>query len=183
MYEEIKQQTEAALVALLDKAKLDRGDLLVIGCSTSEIAGGVIGKMSTPQAAQAVFDAAAPLLSERGVFLAAQCCEHLNRTLIVERAYADAHGLCRVNVVPKPDAGGAFAAYVYEKLTAPVAVQSVRAQAGMDIGDTLIGMHLCPVAVPVRTDIDAIGAAHLVLARTRAPYVGGKRAHYDEALS
>ncbi|MCI8360239.1 MAG: TIGR01440 family protein, partial [Clostridiales bacterium] len=111
-----------------------------------------------------------------------QCCEHLNRALIIERAAALRYGLERVNVVPQPKAGGSFATAAYAAFTAPVAVEGVKAQAGMDIGDTLIGMHVAPVAVPVRLDIRQIGEARLVCARTRPKFIGGERAHYDPAL-
>ena len=179
---EVKDAVALALTELLEQAKTERGDLVVIGCSSSEIAGGVIGKSSVPEYAQAVYEGAVSVLEARGLFLAAQCCEHLNRSLIVERAYADAHGLCRVNAVPQVHAGGSFAACAYARMNSPCAVTRVRAQAGLDIGDTLIGMHLAPVAVPVRLSVRKVGCANLVAARSRLPFVGGERAHYDDAL-
>ena len=182
MDQEIKTQVETALTELLAAAHLSRGDLVVVGCSSSEIAGGRIGKASAPEAAEAVYAALAPILKEHGLYLAAQCCEHLNRALIVEEEYALAHSLTRVNVVPWQHAGGAFATHVYSRLSKPCAVLHVQAQAGLDIGDTLIGMHLAPVAVPVRVSVKKIGEANLVLARTRLPFVGGERARYDEEL-
>lgn len=179
---EIRNQVKTAVSELLAVAKLSRGDLLVVGCSSSEVAGGVIGKNSAPEAARAVYEALAPVLAENGIFLAAQCCEHLNRSLIVEKEYALSHNLTRVNVVPHAHAGGAFATHVYGAMQAPCAVTSVQAQAGLDIGQTLIGMHLAPVAVPVRTSVKAIGGAVLSAARVRLPFVGGSRACYDEDL-
>ena len=178
----VQNAVNAALKELLEKARLNRGDLVVIGCSTSEIAGGLIGKASAPEYARAVFDGAMPILKEKGLYLAAQCCEHLNRSLIVERAYADAHGLTRVNAVPQIHAGGSFATHAYAQFADPCAVMAVQAQAGLDIGDTLIGMHLAPVAVPVRLAVKRVGEANLVAARSRLPFVGGERAVYDEDL-
>jgi uncharacterized protein (TIGR01440 family) len=114
--------------------------------------------------------------------LAAQCCEHLNRAIILEEAAAEKYRLPIVNAVPQPKAGGSFATAAYRAFEHPVAVESVQAHAGMDIGDTLIGMHLRPVAVPVRLDVKKIGEANLVCARTRPKYIGGERAHYDPEL-
>lgn len=182
MYEEIRGQARAALEELLEAARLKAGDLLVIGCSSSEIMGEHIGKGSSLEAAQAVFDGVWPLLQERGVFLAAQCCEHLNRALILEAAAAERFGYEPVNVRPWAHAGGAFATTVYEHMEAPVAVEHIRAHAGMDIGDTLIGMHLRDVAVPVRVSVKRIGQANLVCARTRPKSIGGERARYVDAL-
>ena len=183
MLEQIKQQTEAAVRELIELAGLSAGDLLVVGCSSSEIVGEKIGKGSSLSAAEAVYEAMAPVLRERGIFLAAQCCEHLNRALIVEKAYADAHGLEQVAVRPMPKAGGSFATTAYENFEHPVAVEAVSANAGIDIGGTLIGMHLRRVAVPVRLVIKQIGAAPILCARTRPKYIGGARAVYPENLS
>ena len=182
MYEEIRGQARAALEELLEAARLKAGDLLVIGCSSSEIMGEHIGKGSSLEAAQAVFDGVWPLLQERGVFLAAQCCEHLNRALILEAAAAERFGYEPVNVRPWAHAGGAFDTTVYAHMEAPVAVEHIRAHAGMDIGDTLIGMHLRDVAVPVRVSVKRIGQANLVCARTRPKSIGGERARYVDAL-
>lgn len=156
--------------------------LLVVGCSSSEIGGKRIGTTSSLELAQAAFDGIYPVLEEGGIYLAAQCCEHLNRALIVEREAAEKYGLEPVNVVPQPKAGGSFATTAYARFRQPTAVESVAAHAGMDIGGTLIGMHLRRVAVPVRLDIDHIGEAILLCARTRPKFVGGSRAVYDDAL-
>lgn len=173
-----------AAAALCDTAKLVRGDIFVVGCSSSEIMGECIGTGSNAQVGQLVFDALCGELHSRGIFLAAQCCEHLNRALIVERAAAAQYSLEQVNVIPQPKAGGSFATAAYQGFNAPVAVESLRknALAGMDIGGTLIGMHLHPVVVPVRLALDHIGQAGLICARTRAKFIGGSRAHYDENL-
>lgn len=175
---EIREQAEQAVRGLLEAAKLRSGDLLVIGCSSSEIMGERIGKGSSVEAAGAVWEGIAPVLSEQGILLAAQCCEHLNRALIVERSTAEKFGYEPVNVRPWAHAGGSFATTVWENMQDPVAVEHIRAHAGMDIGDTLIGMHLRDVAVPVRLDVKRIGRANLVCARTRPKFIGGERARY-----
>ena len=175
---EIRMQAEQAIKELLAVAKLRSGDLLVIGCSSSEIVGQRIGKGSSMEAAEAVWEGIVPILSEQGIRLAAQCCEHLNRALIVERETAEKYGYEPVNVRPWAHAGGSFATAVWEHMEDPVAVEHIRAHAGMDIGDTLIGMHLRDVAVPVRLEVKKIGQANLVCARTRPKYIGGERAWY-----
>ena len=182
MFEQIKEQAENAVRELLEVSKLQPGDLLVIGCSSSEIMGERIGKGSSMEAAQAVYEGIAPVLEEKGILLAAQCCEHLNRALIVERSTAEKFGYEPVNVRPWAHAGGSFATTGWEHMEHPAAVEHVRAHAGMDIGDTLIGMHLREVAVPVRLSIRKIGAASLVCARTRPKFVGGERARYVDEL-
>ena len=182
MFEQIKEQAERAVRELLEVSKLRPGDLLVIGCSSSEIMGERIGKGSSMEAARAVYDGIAPVLEEKGILLAVQCCEHLNRALIVERSTAEKFGYEPVNVRPWAHAGGSFATTVWEHMEQPAAVEHVRAHAGMDIGDTLIGMHLREVAVPVRLSIRKIGAASLVCARTRPKFVGGERARYVDEL-
>ena len=182
MFESIKNQAEAAITELLGVAGLHPGDLLVIGCSSSEIMGAHIGKGSSLEAAQAVYAGIAPVLASRGILLAAQCCEHLNRALIIERATAEKFGYEPVNVRPWAHAGGSFATTVWENMQEPVAVEHIRASAGMDIGDTLIGMHLKDVAVPVRLAVKKIGEANLVCARTRPKFIGGERAQYVEEL-
>ena len=176
--EEIRKQAESAMRELLSEAKLSAGQILVIGCSSSEIVGARIGKGSSMEAAEAVFAGIAPVLSEQGILLAAQCCEHLNRALILERATAEKYGYEPVNVKPWAHAGGSFATTVWEHMKDPVAVEHIRAHAGMDIGDTLIGMHLRDVAVPVRLQVKKIGEASVVCARTRPKYIGGERARY-----
>ena len=181
--EKIRQQCAEATKELLATAQLSAGDILVVGCSTSEVLGQKIGTYSSRETAEAIFDGIAPALKEQGVFLAAQCCEHLNRALILEQEAACRYGLEQVNVIPQPKAGGSFATVCYQRFQTPVAVEQLScAKAGMDIGDTLIGMHLARVAVPVRLSMNAIGQAHLVCARTRLKFVGGARAVYDETL-
>ena len=176
---DIREQSRRAAAELLEKARLLPGDLFVVGCSSSEILGGTIGRASSLETAQAVLDGIYPLLREQGVFLAAQCCEHLNRALIVEADCARRYGYDPVSVRPQPKAGGSFAASAWEAFERPVAVEHIRAHAGLDIGGTLIGMHLRDVAVPVRLRLDHIGRAILLCARTRPKFIGGSRACYE----
>lgn len=178
MYEDIKSAARDAAAELIEIAALRRGDIFVVGCSSSEIVGAVIGKGSAFDAAKAVLDGIYPVLRERGIYLAAQCCEHLNRALIVERECAERYGYEIVSVKPQPKAGGSFATAAYETFEAPVALEHIKAHAGLDIGGTLIGMHLRDVAVPVRLSISQIGEARLLCARTRPKYIGGARAIY-----
>lgn len=180
MYEELKEQAAATAEELCDKAGLRAGQILVVGCSTSEVCGSRIGSNSNPEAAQAVFAGIHEVVKKRGAYLAAQCCEHLNRAIIIEQAAVP--GAEYVNVVPQPKAGGSFATAAYAAFEHPVAVEEIRADAGLDIGDTLIGMHLKHVAVPVRLEHHTIGEAHITAARVRPKFIGGSRAHYDESL-
>ena len=179
-YAKLTAQARQATEELLQAAHLETGDIFVVGCSSSEIMGGRIGKDSSMEAAAAVLAGVLPPLQEQGVYLAAQCCEHLNRAVILEREAAEKAGLETVNVVPQLKAGGAFATTVYSRLNAPVAVEEVRAKAGLDIGGTLIGMQLARVAVPVRLSVTQIGEARILCARTRPPFIGGSRAVYSQ---
>lgn len=177
--EKIKEQARRAMIELLDASRLEVGQILVIGCSSSEIVGKQIGHGSSFETAKAVFDEIYPIIRKRGVYLAVQCCEHLNRALIIERACARAYGLDEVCVVPQPKAGGSFATVAWQTFDEPVAVEHIRAHAGLDIGGTLIGMHLREVAVPLRLEVDRIGHAHILCARTRPKFIGGSRAKYE----
>ncbi len=176
---EIRESAAIAVRELIDAAHLRAGRLLVIGCSSSEMVGARIGKHSSMGAAEALAEAVLPILAEHGILLCVQCCEHLNRALIMERATAERYGYEPVWVKPQPKAGGSFATAVWERMADPVAVETVQAHAGLDIGDTLIGMHLRRVAVPVRLSVTSIGEAHLTCARTRPAYIGGPRAEYQ----
>ena len=179
MSEHIRSQTAQIITELLETAKLAPDDLFVVGCSTSEVAGQRIGKAGSYEIAQSIFEGLYPLLEAQGVQLAAQCCEHLNRALVVERGLALRQNLEIVSARPYPDAGGSFAAYTWDHLVDPVLVESIRARAGIDIGGTLIGMHLVPVVVPVRLSLRAIGEAPIIAARTRPKLIGGARARYE----
>lgn len=162
----------------IEKSGIEEGQLLVIGCSTSEVYGSKIGTDSKPEIADDLFQGIYKAAKESGIYIAAQCCEHLNRALILEKEAAIARGYEMVNVVPQPKAGGSFATMAYKYLKSPVAVEHIKADGGIDIGDTLIGMHLKDVAVPLRISTDTLGNAHVVCARTRLKYIGGERAHY-----
>ena len=178
-FEQITAQARTAAAELLDNAGLRPGNLCVVGCSSSEVLGGHIGRASSREAAEAVFNGIYPVLRERGVYLAAQCCEHLNRALIIERDCAERYGYEPVCVVPQLKAGGSFATQAWGTFARPTAVEHIRAHAGLDIGGTLIGMHLREVAVPVRLSVDHIGQAILLCARTRPKFIGGSRAVYE----
>lgn len=177
--EELRQTAAQIARELIERAELQAGQILVVGCSSSEVIGAQIGKASIPSVANALLDGILPILRERNIYLAAQCCEHLNRALIVEKACAEQYGWDPVWVRPQPKAGGSFATAAYEAMQTPVAVEKIRAHAGLDIGGTLIGMHLREVAVPVRLSVERLGKAHLLCARTRPKYIGGPRACYD----
>ena len=176
----IGDEAYRAAKELLEIAGLKKGDLFVVGCSTSEVGGAEIGSFSSPELAEMVFGGIYQATEEAEVYLVAQCCEHLNRALVLEREAAERYGYESVNVIPQPKAGGSFATAAYKAFEEPVMVEHVKAHAGMDIGDTLIGMHLKDVAVRVRIRTTQIGDAHVVCARTRPKYIGGGRAVYAE---
>ena len=178
--EQLKRQASEVTLALVDAAKLKKGDILVVGCSTSEVLGGQIGHDSSPEAGRELCRGVLEVLNERGIYLAAQCCEHLNRAIVIERAAA--RDLDPVNVLPQPKAGGSFPTAAYSLMSDPVVVERIRADAGMDIGQTLIGMHLKEVAVPLRLSENHIGQALVTFARTRPKFIGGIRAQYDPEL-
>ena len=182
--EKIEQQAYQAAAEVCEAAKLKAGDVFVVGCSTSEVLGEKIGTYSSMDAAGALFAGIHKALEERGICLAAQCCEHLSRALILERETCDRLGLDEVNVIPQPKAGGSFATTAYQRFHDPVAVESLqqKASAGMDIGGVLIGMHIRPVVVPLRVTTRKIGEALLICARRRPKFVGGSRAIYNEDL-
>ncbi len=174
------EEARAAIAELIEKAGLAAGSILVVGGSTSEILGERIGTNSAPEVAAEVLRALHEAASERGIYLAVQCCEHLNRAIVVERAAVP--GAEPVNVVPRPKAGGSLATAAYAAFRDPVVLEAIRADAGLDIGLTLIGMHLKAVAVPVRLESCRIGEAQVVAARTRPKFIGGARAEYDGDL-
>jgi uncharacterized protein (TIGR01440 family) len=176
---EINSNLNILISELLENTDLSKGDILVIGCSSSEILGNNIGKGSSYGAAKLVFDTLYPYLQEKGIFLAAQCCEHLNRALIVEKECAQQYGYEIVSVIPQAKAGGSFATVTYENMDNPVVVEHIKAHAGIDIGDTLIGMHLRDVAVPIRLSVRKIGEANVVCAYTRPKFIGGIRSIYE----
>ena len=177
---DIKIQCEQAVKELIETAKITSGNILVVGCSTSEVVGSKIGTNSDPDTAQKIFDGIYNVLKEKNIYLAVQCCEHLNRAIVVEGCalpFAEP-----VNVIPQKKAGGSLATVAYNSFNNPIVVENIKADAGMDIGDTFIGMHLKAVAVPVRLSIKEIGNAHLTCARVRPKFIGGIRAIYNEEL-
>ncbi|MBQ8344001.1 MAG: TIGR01440 family protein [Clostridia bacterium] len=177
---DIKAQVATAVAELCDIAKLKKGDIFVVGCSTSEVVGSKIGTNSDPDTAEVLFEGIMSVLSERGIYLAVQCCEHLNRAIVTEKSavpYAE-----YVNVVPQKKAGGSLATVAYKSFSQPCVVEEIKADAGIDIGGTLIGMHLKRVAVPVRLSVSKIGEANIICARVRPKFIGGCRAVYNEDL-
>ena len=176
----IKSDCKAIALELIEKAKLSKGDILVVGCSTSEVVGDKIGTNSAEDVAKEIFEGIYGVLNEKGIYLAVQCCEHLNRAIVIQREaipFAE-----RVNAIPQKKAGGSLATIAYQSMPNAILVEEIKADAGMDIGDTFIGMHLKRVAVPLRLSTDTLGKAHVTFARTRPKFVGGARAVYDENL-
>ena len=174
---EIKNAVFSAAEELCSKANLKKGAVVVIGCSTSEVGGGIIGKSGSLDIAEAIFSGASEALNPKGIFIAAQCCEHLNRAIVIEREAAGNNEI--VSAVPKMHAGGSFATTAYKKMSDPVLLEEIKADAGLDIGATLIGMHLKRVAVPLRLEVKKIGEAPLFAAYTRPKFIGGIRAEYE----
>lgn len=178
--ETLAQECRDLVEELIQEAKLKAGQIVVVGCSSSEIIGERIGSQSSPEIGQKVFEAIHESLKGHGIYLAAQCCEHLNRALIVEReALPQA---IEVNVVPQPKAGGSFATAAYKGFDDPIAIEAIQADAGIDIGNTLIGMHILPVCVPLRLQHHRIGEAWVNACRRRPKSIGGERAHYNKDL-
>lgn len=177
----IREECTTAIKELCEVAGLKPGDILVIGCSTSEVGGSKIGTNSNEDIAQQIYDAITYVLVPKGIYPAFQCCEHLNRAIVIERecmpSYAE-----EVNVVPQKKAGGSLATFAYNCFSDPVVIEEIKANAGIDIGSTLIGMHLKKVAVPVRLSISKIGEANITCARTRPRFIGGERAIYNKEL-
>ena len=178
--ETIRQEVRAVAEELITTAQMKPGQILVVGCSSSEIHNSKLGTDSSQEIGQAVFEALYACTKEHGLYLAAQCCEHLNRAIILEREAAEKYGWEEVCVVPRPHAGGSWATTCWKQFRDPIAVEEIRAHAGIDIGGTLIGMHLRRVAVPVRLSLSKIGEANILCARTRPKLIGGERAKYTE---
>ncbi len=177
---DIKTQAANICNEICDTSQLRSGQILVVGCTTSEVCGEKIGTFSSPQIARAIYDGISSVLNDRGIYLAAQCCEHLNRAIIVSKKavpFSDT-----VNVVPQPKAGGSFATMAYNDMDDAVAIEHIKADAGIDIGGTLIGMHLKEVAVPVKLINNKLGNAYVTAARVRPKFIGGTRAVYDESM-
>lgn len=179
----VETESYNAALELLEKAKVEKGGIIVVGCSTSEVCGGIIGKASSPETAEQIWNGIKAAAEEYGVYVAAQCCEHLNRAIVVEREAVNLQLKCGIyeeaNVVPQPKAGGSFATMAYKSAKSPAVLEHIKADCGIDIGGTLIGMHLKDVAVPVRLEHNKIGDAYVIAARTRKKYIGGERAKYE----
>ena len=180
LLQQVKEEAANAAKQLVAEARLHKGQIVVVGCSTSEVVGHKVGSWSTPEVGQAIFDGLNSVFAPLGIYIAAQCCEHLNRALIVD--YDAVPGAEVVNVVPQPKAGSSFATAAYNAFSHPVALEEIKADAGLDIGGTLIGMHLKRVAVPVRLAQKHIGDAVLLAARVRPKFIGGERAIYNDEL-
>ena len=180
LLQQVKEEAANAAKQLVAEARLHKGQIVVVGCSTSEVVGHKVGSWSTPEVGQAIFDGLNRVFAPLGIYIAAQCCEHLNRALIVD--YEAVPGAEIVNVVPQPKAGSSFATAAYNAFSHPVALEEIKADAGLDIGGTLIGMHLKRVAVPVRLAQKHIGDAVLLAARVRPKFIGGERAIYNDEL-
>ncbi len=180
MLSEIKNQSHRAASELVELAGLKKGDIFVVGCSSSEVCGDKIGTNSNFEVATTIFEGVYEVLSEKGIFLAAQCCEHLNRAIVIERECLEKYNLDEVSAIPQPKAGGSFATNAYRNFINPVLVETIRGNAGIDIGGTLIGMHLKAVCVPVRLSVKQIGSAPIICAKTRPKLIGGERAVYSE---
>ncbi|MFN2362929.1 MAG: TIGR01440 family protein [Halarsenatibacteraceae bacterium] len=178
--DKIASDLKTALDDLLAEANLKKGDIVIIGCSTSEIKGDAIGTASSTEVAEKLYPVIREKLDHAGLFAAFQGCEHINRAVTIEQECQDRYGFEEVTVVPHKSAGGAMSTTAFRHMNNPVVVEEITADAGIDIGDTLIGMHLKRVAVPVRMSVDQLGAAHLTAARTRPKLIGGPRAHYPE---
>ena len=181
--EKAARELESCICYLKQEGRLKPGAVVVLGCSTSEIIGGVIGHDSAPEMGKVIAETMLAVCAREQLCSVFQCCEHLNRTLIMEQSLLDRLGLVQVNAVPYPKAGGSVGAAAYRLMKEPAAAMSIQADAAIDVGDTLVGMHLRPVAVPLRMNgTDGrpvrVGQAHVVIAYSRFPYIGGSRAKY-----
>lgn len=173
------ENLKTILTYVFEKGKLKAGDILVAGCSTSEVEGGQIGKNSNYETGGEIARTLYEFAQDKGIYIAVQCCEHLNRALVVERECLEHYRLTEVSAVPHQKAGGSCGSAYYRLLRDPALAESIQGKAGIDIGDTFIGMHLMPVAVPLRHEtIKSIGCAHLTMAVTRPRLIGGERAKY-----
>ena len=182
MYEEITSQLAACIRYLKESAHLRPGAAVVLGCSTSEVAGGHIGHNSVPELGDALAKTMIDTCAELGLCPVFQCCEHLNRALVMEQELLDRLRLVQVNVMPVPKAGGSVGAAAYKRFREPAVAVNIQADAAIDVGDTLVGMHLRPVAMPLRMGEGEtkVGEAHVVMAYSRLPFIGGSRAQYPE---
>ena len=179
LLEEIRLTLRQAVDALADAGHIQPGGLIVLGCSTSEVAGARIGKGSVPELGEVIARAMLDACRAHGLEAAFQCCEHLNRAVVMEQRALTALRLTQVRAIPQPKAGGSVPAAAWKLMDQPALAMAVQADAAIDIGDTLVGMHIRPVAVPLRLDVNHVGHANLVMAYSRLPYIGGSRAVYE----
>lgn len=177
--QEIKEALAQAVDALVEAGQIQPGGLIVLGCSTSEVAGARIGKGSVPELGKVIAQAMLDACRSHGLDAAFQCCEHLNRAIVLEQRVLTAERLTQVRAIPQPKAGGSVPAAAWKLLRQPALAMNIQADAAIDIGDTLVGMHIRPVAVPLRIDRQRVGHANLVMAYSRLPYIGGSRAVYE----
>ncbi|MBE5802114.1 MAG: TIGR01440 family protein [Clostridiales bacterium] len=179
-YENIAAQLSSCIRYLAKEGGLKPGAVMVLGCSTSEVAGGLIGKNSVPELGDAIAQTMIETCRELGLRPVFQCCEHLNRALVMEQETLDSLRLRQVNAMPVPKAGGSAGAAAYLRFEHPAVAESIQADAAIDVGDTLVGMHIRPVAVPLRMNGQAprVGEAHVTMAYSRLPFIGGSRAQY-----
>ena len=183
--QEVEKQSASASAEICEASGIKEGQIFVVGCSSSEVLGSRIGTATNVEVAEAIYNGIDRVLSDRGIYLAGQCCEHLNRALVIEEEALEKYGLEQVYAIPHPDhAGGAFATVCYQRMRKPVLTETIRMQAvaGIDIGGTMIGMHIHPTVVPLRISLRKIGEAPIICARRRPRYIGGSRAVYDERL-
>ena len=180
LVKQIENDAAAAAKELCDAAGLQKGQIVIIGCSSSEVVGQRVGSHSTPEVGMAIYKGLQSVFGKKGIYIAAQCCEHLNRAVVIERNAVPNAEI--VNVVPQPKAGGSFATACYNSFKCPVVLENIKADAGIDIGLTLIGMHLKAVAVPLRLVQNRIGEAIVTAARVRPKFIGGERAAYNDDI-
>ena len=176
---DITRVLDAAVAALQEAGEIAPGGVIVLGCSTSEVAGARIGKGSVPELGVEIARVMIDACQKRGLHAAFQCCEHLNRAIVLEESVLREHHLTQVKAIPQPKAGGSVPAAAWKMLNRPALAVSIQADAAIDVGDTLVGMHIRPVAVPLRIEYGQLGHANLVMAYSRLPYIGGSRAVYE----
>lgn len=179
LLKEIRLTLRQAVDVLAEAGHIQPGGLIVLGCSTSEVAGARIGKGSVPELGEVIARAMLEACRAHGLEAAFQCCEHLNRAVVMEQRVLRDLRLTQVRAIPQPKAGGSVPAAAWKLLEQPALAMAVQADAAIDIGDTLVGMHIRPVAVPLRLDVNHVGHANLVMAYSRLPYIGGSRAVYE----
>ncbi|MGN7359257.1 TIGR01440 family protein [Paenibacillus sp. SAF-054] len=177
----LKEQVSSILHELAIAAGLGPGKIVVVGTSTSEVAGQRIGTSGALDVANELLEGIEKVRGEFGFDVVFQCCEHLNRALVMERSLLERLRLTEVAAVPVPKAGGSMASAAYRSMQNPCLAETIEADAGIDIGETLIGMHLRRVAVPYRTKLRYVGSARVNAAYTRPKLIGGERAVYKLA--